>query len=195
MPKVIRWIVFIFLAVINGFLVCSVSVGVIKNMYTPVKLLYLGKAEGEWDENFTGSLSTCREYKFYYYEMGYGLITKDTVERCKMHNFDFDLKTDGKQYIYCYASPILKLEYCKNRTTIFGDYYSRAVYDKRDFQEEIYFFYEMEDIPIGTTEMENIPPMLDEEEAYIGYIIYSILFILSIITIVTGRWCFKDLRR
>jgi hypothetical protein len=37
--------------------------------------------------------------------------------------------------------------------------------------------------------------MLDEEEAYIGYIIYSILFILSIITIVTGRWCFKDLRR
>ena len=137
-------------------------------VYISVDVIYLGSAKGIWDSDFYFVPESCMENDFLYYNMGYAILDDDTINRCRMSDFDFQLeKKDGKIYVYSYGFPLVRLMYDKTRISTRGYHYNRAVFSRDEFQDGTYYFYETDYIPIGDC-MEYIeydyPSYIMEEE-------------------------------
>lgn len=160
--------------------------------YKEIELTYLGSADGTWDTYFFCTPSYALKQNFLYCNFGYGLYGPGTAERCNLHNFDFNLEfRESKRYVYS-GVPIDKLEYCHNLYTKNGEYYSRATFSKDRFQEGRYYFYEIDNIRIGSMALE----IWDEEFDREFEILNVFLIIFSSLGLgFTGWYCLKTRKR
>lgn len=131
-----------------------------KVFYNRAEITYLGTAKGKESTRFDPP-GFWLSFKYLYSGNGYDFFDSAGIynyikKETNFHDLDFDLEIKkGKVYIYSYGVPIKKLEYYKGRTTVWGDYYNRAVFSKEEFTDGIYYFYEMDDIGLGDMSLED----------------------------------------
>lgn len=161
--KIIR-IILISLAVCRAAYLLMEFAMLIFDIYLPIKMTYLGSAKGNKSELFDEP-SFWLNFRYLYCGEGYYCFLtqeeyefEDNIQNCHFHDFDFDLEIKaGKMYIFSYGVPLKKMEYCKGHVTEIGHhYYNRAVFDKEDFEEGIYYFYEIDDVGIGSMMSEDM---------------------------------------
>lgn len=186
MVRLVNWILF-FISVI-GFVLGMFNEFLGK--YEPIELVYLGSGEGVLDKNFMCGPENYTKQQYLFCDYGYGILDKETISRCNLHNLDFDLIIKkNKKYIYSYCVPLEKLEYCKNLLTVNQEYYNRATCVTDEYQDGIYYFYEIDDINIGTMWYEE--PKSKNEIFFARLDLYWILLSLTG-SLIFGYRIFKD---
>lgn len=163
--KIIR-IILISLAVCRAAYLLMEFAMLIFDIYLPIKMTYLGSAKGKMAEHYFDIPEHWLCYDYLCCGNGYDCFSTQKefeferqAARCNFHDFDFELEfREGKMYIYSYGVPLKKLEYSKWHITDIGHYYySRAYFDKEEFQEGIYYFYEIDNVGIGNMGLEPLP--------------------------------------
>lgn len=129
-----------------------------------VELTYLGSATGECpyfkDENGLVDPEKWKEKKFVYcWCQSYVCFKQEDhikafSEECNLnYNFDFTFR-EGHRYVCAYGYPLKTLGYSKYGFTYAGAFYNRARLDKKNYNEGVWYFYEIEDINIGDMSFE-----------------------------------------
>lgn len=144
--------------------------GSIKLFCTPYKkidLNYIGSISGncsffmnendetvskEWEKR-AYVYNGCQSYISFRGTEGFEAI----AEACSFdsNDFTYDFKEEC-QYICAYEYPLASLEYSEKYITLNGrQYYNRARLDKKNYEKRMWFFYEIEDVNIGSMEAER----------------------------------------
>lgn len=133
-------------------------------MYRPynkeIELTYLGTAIGECSSYIHGDIGETNpkawEEKEYVYHscQSYTSFTaekfKEIYEKEK-GRFDFEPNITSKhRYICAYGYPLIKLEYDERYVVYREAFANRAKIDSRNYKENVWFIYEIEDINIGS---------------------------------------------
>lgn len=149
------------IALIIGFILL---VRLINNLYIPYRELmfeYVGSASGklsiiksepeEWEQE---------KYVYNTYE-GYFSVSKKRwevcVKECEWQDFDFQPKLqEDEEYVCTYGYRLKTLEYSpRKRTKMSKGYYNRATLCKDDYRDEVYYFYKIKGVHLGSMDEEN----------------------------------------
>lgn len=139
--------------IIISVLVAMLVVYVVDAFYVPykeVEIEYLGSVSGDYRDEFFLEPDVWTGYRIdeYAYNRYMGYYTCEGGLVLSMFEMDFTSDIDkDKQYVVSYDYPIKFLQYTKEYEG-YGDegYYNRAKMDVENYQEGVWFIYQMEDI-------------------------------------------------